>query len=99
MGYVVFLHRLNFDAYFLALVYSFKLRELGTSSMSYTYGISGLDEAKAYLAHPVLSERLYELCGALLEHKDKKACEILGDIDTALSQIITMQESYIGGGA
>ena len=58
-----------------------QLRELGTSSMSYTYGISGLDEAKAYLAHPVLSERLYELCGALLEHKDKKAYEILGDID------------------
>ena len=58
-----------------------QLRELVTSSMSYTYGISGLDEAKAYLAHPVLSERLYELCSELLKHKDKTALEIFGDID------------------
>ena len=36
---------------------------------------------KAYLEHPVLSGRLYELCGALLRHKDKSACEIFGDVD------------------
>ena len=58
-----------------------QLRELGTSSMSYTYGIYGLDEAKAYLEHPLLSGRLYELCGELLKHKDKTALEIFGDID------------------
>lgn len=58
-----------------------QLRGLGMSSMAHTYGISGLDEAKAYLEHPVLSERIYELCGALLEHKDKTAYEIFGDID------------------
>ena len=58
-----------------------QLRGLGTSTMAHLYGISGLGEAKAYLAHPVLSERLYELCGALLEHKDKSALEIFGDID------------------
>ena len=58
-----------------------QLRGLGKSSMAHAYGIEGLDEAKAYLEHPVLSKRLYELCGALLEHKDKKAYEILGDID------------------
>ena len=58
-----------------------QFRGLGVSSISRYYGITGLDEAKAYLAHPVLSKRLYELCGALLERKDKKACEILGDID------------------
>ena len=58
-----------------------QLRGLGVSSISRYYGITGIDEAKAYLAHPVLSKRLYELCGALLEHKDKKAYEILGDID------------------
>ena len=58
-----------------------QLRGLGTSTMAHLYGISGLGEAKAYLAHPVLSGRLYELCSELLEHKDKTALEIFGDID------------------
>ena len=50
-----------------------QLRELGMSSMAHKYGIVDLDEAKAYLEHPVLSARLYELCGELLKHKDKSA--------------------------
>ena len=58
-----------------------QLRGLAHSQKSHVYGISGLDEAIAYLNHPVLSERLYDLCGALLEHKDKSAVEIFGDID------------------
>ena len=58
-----------------------QLRGLGTSFMANMYGISGLAEAKAYLAHPVLSGRLYELCGELLKHKDKTALEIFGYID------------------
>ena len=58
-----------------------QLRGLGTSTMAHIYGISGLGEAKAYLAHPVLSERLYKLCGELLKHKDKTALEIFGNID------------------
>ena len=58
-----------------------QLRGLGTSNMAHIYGISGLDEAKAYLEHPVLSERLYELCNELLKHTDKTAFEIFGDID------------------
>ena len=58
-----------------------QLRGLGTSTMAHLYGISGLGEAKAYLAHPVLSGRLYELCSELLKRKDKTALEIFGDID------------------
>ena len=58
-----------------------QLRGLGTSTMAHLYGISGLGEAKAYLAHPVLSGRLYELCSELLKHKDKTALAIFGDID------------------
>ena len=58
-----------------------QLRGLGTSNMAHIYGISGLDEAKAYLEHPVLSERLYELCNELLKHKDKNVFEIFGSID------------------
>ena len=56
-------------------------KDLGRSSISCYYGISSLDEAIAYLEHPVLSGRLYELCGELLKHKDKTALEIFGDID------------------
>lgn len=59
-----------------------QLRGLGTSSMAHIYGIPGLEEAKAYLEHPWLSGRLYELCVALLKHKDKSAIEIFGDIDS-----------------
>ena len=58
-----------------------QLRGLGMSSISRYYGLKGLDEAKAYLDHPVLSGRLYEACGELLKHKDKSAFDIFGDID------------------
>ena len=58
-----------------------QLRGLGRSRMAYTYGINGFEEAKAYLAHPILSARLIELTEALLAHKDKSAHKIFGDID------------------
>lgn len=58
-----------------------QLRGLGRSQMAYAYGINGLEEAKAYLAHPVLSARLIEISEALLEHKGKDIEDILGDID------------------
>jgi uncharacterized protein (DUF1810 family) len=58
-----------------------QLRGLGMSSMAHIYGLSGLEEAKAYLEHPWLSGRLQELCVALLHHKDKSAYEIFGALD------------------
>lgn len=58
-----------------------QLRGLGRSQMAYTYGINGLEEAKAYLDHSVLSARLIEISEALLEHKDQDIEDILGDID------------------
>ena len=58
-----------------------QLRGLGMSDMAHIYGISGLEEAIAYLEHPVLSGRLYELCSELLKHTNKSAYEIFGDID------------------
>ena len=33
-------------------------------------------------AESILSERLYEVCSALLNHKGKNVYEIMGDIDT-----------------
>jgi uncharacterized protein (DUF1810 family) len=54
---------------------------LGSSSTSREYAISGLDEARAYLAHPVLRPRLLECCEALLVHRDRSAASILGPTD------------------
>ena len=58
-----------------------QLRGLGRSQMAYTYGINGIEEAKAYLAHPILSARLIEISEALLAHKDEMIEDIVGEID------------------
>ncbi|MGB9306006.1 MAG: DUF1810 domain-containing protein [Mycobacterium sp.] len=42
-----------------------QLRGLGSSAMATHFGISGLEEARAYLDHPVLGPRLHE-CAQLL---------------------------------
>lgn len=54
---------------------------LGKSEMAVHYSIADLQEAKAYLQHPVLGKRLEEISFALLKHKDKSANEILGSPD------------------
>lgn len=58
-----------------------QLRGLGASPMSVTYGISGLAEAIAYLAHPVLGARLRACVEAMLGHPGLTARDILGDVD------------------
>ena len=58
-----------------------QLAGLGRSPMSERYAISGIDEGRAYLGHPVLGPRLLECCRALLVHRDTSATEILGPID------------------
>jgi uncharacterized protein (DUF1810 family) len=42
-----------------------QLEGLGSSPMAQRFAISGLDEAKAYLAHPILGDRLRD-CTALV---------------------------------
>ncbi len=54
---------------------------LGSSPMSQTYAIRSLDEAAAYLEHPVLGPRLRECTQALTEQSGRAAHEILGDVD------------------
>ena len=58
-----------------------QMKGLGQSYMSENYGIVSLDEARAYLAHPILRSRLIEITQTLLQHKDKSAFEIFGTID------------------
>ena len=54
---------------------------LGQSPMSVRFAIASLDEAKAYLAHPVLGARLRECVGLTLDVEGKTASEIFGSID------------------
>jgi uncharacterized protein (DUF1810 family) len=54
---------------------------LGHSAMAQMYAIASLEEAKAYLAHPVLGARLRECCQAVMAVEGKSAHEIFGSPD------------------
>ncbi len=54
---------------------------LGRSEMSRFYGIASLDEARAYLDHPVLGARLRECVGAVLAMSGATADQIFGSLD------------------
>lgn len=58
-----------------------QLRGLGHSPTAQHYGIADLDEARAYLAHPVLGQRLIEIGHAMLEHTGTPPETILGPVD------------------
>lgn len=57
-----------------------QLRGLGRSETSTFFGLDGLAEAQAYLAHPVLGPRLRAACEAILD-AEGDAEAILGPID------------------
>jgi uncharacterized protein (DUF1810 family) len=54
---------------------------LGMSAMSQHYSISCLDEARAYLDHPVLGPRLIECTAAVNAVEGRTAYEIFGPPD------------------
>jgi uncharacterized protein (DUF1810 family) len=58
-----------------------QIEGLGRSPTARHYAISGLEEARAYLAHPVLGPRLRESASALLGVPHRSAEDILGGID------------------
>ena len=58
-----------------------QLRGLGRSSMAEHYGISSLEEARAYLAHPVLGPRLDLCTRTVLESKAASLHAIFGSPD------------------
>lgn len=58
-----------------------QMKGLGHSRRSNYYGISSLEEARAYLGNDILKSRPIEICNALLLHSDKTPREILGVID------------------
>jgi uncharacterized protein (DUF1810 family) len=54
---------------------------LGSSPMAQYYAISGLPEARAYLAHPELGRRLVECARALAELEPADPERVFGPVD------------------
>lgn len=55
-----------------------QIHGLGHSVMAQRYEISSLDEAKAYLAHPILGVRLRECSRIVADIRDRTVEEIFG---------------------
>ena len=58
-----------------------QLEGLGRTTTAQHYAVSGIDEAKAYLAHPVLGPRLVATARALLEIDADDPAALLGQTD------------------
>ena len=54
-----------------------QMKGLGKSEISQFYGIDGREEAKAYIVHPILRERLIEISEAVLNN-EKSVYDIFG---------------------
>ncbi len=58
-----------------------QLAGLGRSELSRHYAIASLDEARAYLADPVLGRRLHECAALVLETRERTPEQIFGSLD------------------
>ncbi|GAB3031795.1 DUF1810 domain-containing protein [Mycobacterium bourgelatii] len=58
-----------------------QLRGLGSSTMAEHYGISSLEEARAYLEHEVLGPRLHECARLVNQVQGRSIVEIMGAPD------------------
>ena len=54
---------------------------LGLSPTSVFYALSSLEEAKAYVAHPILGSRLVGCAGLVLAVRNRTARQIFGGVD------------------
>ena len=54
---------------------------LGTSDRAKRYGLYGVEQARDYLEHPVLGQRLLECCGLMKQKSNRSAAAILGEVD------------------
>jgi len=58
-----------------------QIQGLGFSEASKYYGIKDVNEAEAFLNHPILGNRLLNICKALLELPENNVNKILGSPD------------------
>lgn len=54
---------------------------LGHSDTARHFAIAHIEEAQAYLSHPVLGERLTDCCKLVAAHKERSASDIFGHPD------------------
>ena len=74
-----------------------QIRGLGLSPTSQHYGISGIDEARAYMSHPILGPRIVECAEALLALKGRTASAIMPyPDDLKLRSSMTLFERVAG---
>ncbi|WP_420383671.1 DUF1810 domain-containing protein [Novosphingobium sp.] len=71
---------------------------LGSSAMARRYAIASLDEARAYLAHPVLGPRLRECVAALQGLGQTSAERVFGGIDAIKLRSSLTLFGMAGGG-
>jgi uncharacterized protein (DUF1810 family) len=72
---------------------------LGASETSKFYAIKDIDEAQAYLQHPVLGQRLHEIAGELLQLPTNDATAVFGKPDDMkLRSSMTLFASIAGAG-
>ena len=58
-----------------------QIKGLGSSSASVLYSINSVNEAKAFLGHPILGPRIRECCSAVFDLNGVSVEHIFGDID------------------
>ena len=75
-----------------------QLKGLGRSEMAQRYGIGSLEEARAYLAHPVLGPRLREYVEALQDLTGTSGEEVFGEVDAMKLRSSLTLFSLAGGG-
>jgi uncharacterized protein (DUF1810 family) len=68
------------DSHWMWFVFP-QIQGLGSSPASRRYAISSLDEARAYLAHPILGPRLIECAVILAGVSGRTAEQIMGEVD------------------
>lgn len=76
-----------------------QIRGLGFSEMSKRYAIRDLDEAEAYINHPILGQRQIEICSQLLTSQSDDAYEIFGSPDdmklrSSLTLFASLPDAY-----
>ena len=63
-----------------------QLKGLGTSQRAMYYGINGADEARRYLTHPILGQRLVQMTQIVMELVETDAVAVFGEVDAVKLQ-------------
>ena len=75
-----------------------QLKGLGHSPIAQHFGLASLDEAAAYLSHPILGARLRECVEALQDLKSSNAVDVFGDVDAMKLRSSLTLFTIAGGG-